>query len=540
MRILTIILQYMDYWLSIFLLLSFVLLLFLNKAKIRRQLICKDQGIKPLIPKKWVTILILLLILIIGLILRLVYVPHTHYVYNDELFHIDIAKNILAEQRVCIRLSDLYHNDNLNLLPQWMPLFHFFLSITFFFTGASSSAVFMFNTIISVLTILVFFGIGRLYFRNNRAGLILAGLLCLSPLHMKFSGGGHLEQLSLLCIALLFFFAFLYKQEPDVRSGLLLLVASLMAVMVRIENAILAVFTCFLIGSRIVKQIFYKKHDTHIEKNKAHLWLIAGLLVTFFITIIQFIISFEIYSYWRESVKVIPFLSFFKFQLFNILNPIILTPLALCGIYFLWKKDKQLAILLPICWILFVISYSIVHKLDLNYRDFHRYNINLLFFQLFLAVLIIESFFNTRKTWMYLINGFLLVIVLMYPIIAHHSIQKHYWPDFKAEEEWIRKEIVNINPLAIICSEEAVFIRSVTGRKTTIPHPIRDQGIRDSEELVFYLLPYAKRKSHTDWISQFKDLFVFEPLIIGQLNGEETDKNNHFGFYSMTLKQKNE
>ena len=151
-----------------------------------------------ILPKGRWNVLVLGVIILLAASIRLFWVQHGHQVFFDEFYHLDAASNIVKHFRFFIHTNDLPNLSNSGTLPPYMPGFQTLLAVVFYIFEASAKNAFLLNVFLSTLTVAVFFSIGKTLQGKDRDGLILAGILCIHPLHLQFSGCANLEPASLL------------------------------------------------------------------------------------------------------------------------------------------------------------------------------------------------------------------------------------------------------------------------------------------------------------------------------------------------------
>jgi len=155
-----------------------VVLFFLNFHKI-------ISIFKPIQKRIW---LLLLIIFLLGLALRLFFIPHTHYIFYDEYDHLNIAENILYANKFCCCFAGSNENCSGCFLPQWPPAYHVFLSSVMKVFGDSEKVAFKTSAIIGSVTVVLVFLLGYLIFKNSYLALAGSFLFNLIPVHLKYSG----------------------------------------------------------------------------------------------------------------------------------------------------------------------------------------------------------------------------------------------------------------------------------------------------------------------------------------------------------------
>ena len=460
MRRLSVFLQVVDVWLVALLWLGLIVLCWHRKRALAPWLRPATR------PAVWAYALIL----IAGVLARVFWVPHTHYVFDDELMHIDIARNIQEHWRFAFSLSDCGPVEAAYRLPQWGPAFHVLLAFVFRLFGSSSAAVFALNATVGALTVPVAFAIGKVALGRDSAALVLAGLLCSYPLHLKFSGGGNLEPTSLLLAMLALFAVFVFARDPKPWAGAMALVAVMLAALTRIENGILAgyVVVILLRGARRLDRA-------------ARVRLITGCGLVMVLLCFQAVVAFRLYAYWRRQETSTHLLSAIDFLFGNPLNPVVLPLLALGGAFALWREKRPLVLALLSAWAAYTFTYTVVQRLDLTAGDFQRYNLGIAPVQLLLAVGAVDAVARWKRRAAGAVLVFVAVLWVAGLVRAMGPIQAPYHAAPMTEVEWLRRASASVPRGALICTATPVFVRSVTGLKATLPAmlPREEESRRD-------------------------------------------------------------
>ena len=240
----------MDYHLLINLLYShyYIFMKFVLSACVVLFLLNIDKiiGIYKRINKKtWFS---LFLVILVGFLIRMWFVPHIHHVYFDEFEHIDIAKNMMNSDEFAITMKGDGNNLEIGDLQFWPPGYHTILALVFSVFGSSESVAYNLSVVIGSLSILIIFLIAYLLFSNETISLYSAFLFSFIPVHLKYSGASELGITSLFFILLTLLSMFIYPRLKNIESLLLLALTSVYTSYIRPENAILIFFIiCFLI-----------------------------------------------------------------------------------------------------------------------------------------------------------------------------------------------------------------------------------------------------------------------------------------------------
>jgi len=318
----------------------------------------------------WITVL---LIFLLGLIIRMFFIPHMHQVFYDEFYHINIAGNMDKEQKFCSNLI----NESYCKIIGWPPGYHFLLSFVFKVFGISEDVAYFFNVFFSSISLLLIFLLTYLVFKNDKIALLSMLMLDFLPVHLKISGSAALMPLSFFFMTLSMIFFLIYLREKKFTLLVLFLTSLLFMIYIRPENFILIfLFSMFI--------FFYNKKSL---KNKR-------IIITLIIFILLLIpLSFQIYNglnnktpYWNESI--VSFFDFFKqnvwynilFWFENKINPLFYTLFAIFGLFSFKRITKKIKYFLLIWFIAFFIFYTCFEKGDMSIRltlDSWRYSLPL-------------------------------------------------------------------------------------------------------------------------------------------------------------------
>ena len=456
------------HWLTAFIVVLLILLISLQRT----------QHLTSVCPSSATVAIGLGALLIVGGAIRLWVVLHVNYVFYDEFYHLDAAYNLHAHQLFALRSSDLVTGSQVFFRPPYDPVFAFLVSLTFNLAEPAPGVVFAFNTVVGTLTILVFFFVGKSIVRRDISALVLAGLLTFYPLHLKFSGGGNLEPTSLFFSGLALVAVLLYRSHYTARTGLLALVAATVAVLTRVENGILAAGIYF----------FVLQQALHNRSCSGRRWLLAATFALPVLFVLPVIFSRSAIYNWAHLLEEHTVASIFRFLFINPLNTIVLPVVALFGVVVLWKRDRQLSLLLAGSWLFYLAVYTLLRNADTNHADLTRYHVNTSLFQLVFAAAALHWLLTRTQRYGRLVWAALLVIYGASSLGSYDSIVHHYTPDRVAEIDFISAYSESLGDDALICTAAAAspMLRWVAGTPTTTPQQLLAADAINVSTLLYY------------------------------------------------------
>lgn len=422
----------------------------------------------------------LLLLFAVGLGLRLLVVPHTHYTYDDSFFHLDIATNLRNTLRFFVRLDDFMEGARAEHFPKWMPVHHYLVSFVFRLAPPTGATVQAYNAVVGALTVPAAFFLGRALFEKDLSGLLLAALLCLYPVHLKFSGSSGIEPTSTLLTTLALTFLAVHWRRGDSSTARLALTLSVLCALTRIDNAATTALVC---GFVVLKAL--REQDG--AARRARILAVLGALA--FVAALT-LISFSAYSSWRARAAPANPLSALRFLFTNPLNTPLLPVLAILGAIALWRRDRILAAALVGTWLVYLFAYTCLHRIDVDYVDFHRFHLNTCPFQLALAAAALD--FLARRPGHLGVAGLAVVGALYgaFVVLSAGSISHQYWPECSAEVEWLERTAPSLGADAVVVTPAPIFVRAVAGLRTALlTEELVSRSFR-TQRLFYYCPPY--------------------------------------------------
>ncbi len=475
---------------------------------------------------------ILLLIFLLGFGLRTWYVPHTHYVYNDEYLHINIAQNILYSGEMCRCLMGSNTECSSCDLRQWPGGYHTLLSYMFMFFGDSEGVAFNLNAVLASLSIMFVFLVTYMMFKNQTYALLGSFMFTFIPVHLKFSGTNALNISSVFFVLLVMLFLEIFLAKRRYAVFLLLLATLLYAVNIRVENILLIPVLLLYAWLRLgkgIKELFKIKY------------IIAGLVFAAMLVPLA-----QLWNHsrnvirpdgWIDSFAIklghlknyfIPNLMFFRNYSYN---SIFFPLLVILGAFQIYSKDKKRFYYYLSFFLLFFLMFTTFQKGDfLGFPDSIRYSlilyVPLLFFSVCGIDFVFEKFRMDKKLVIVLI--IILYLATLLPtngfVLAKRGSHYEEYKFILEVQDKIPKDvyIITDNPPMIIASTHRKSIRS--------EQFIRYRKILEPENnFVLYkglLGGWLTKEEHENFEAGLREDYDFDLLV--QYNG--------YVFYNLTLK----
>lgn len=299
----------------------------------------------------------LFFIVIAAYFLRSFVVPHIHYVFYDEYEHLDIAKN-MAAARVFARCNFFAKGQCLVYdMPQWVPGYHFLLSLMFKLFGTGDFVAYNFNVVLGTLSVVVIFLLTFLLTEKKSVALLAALLLSVLPIHLKYSGNSSPEMLSSLFMMLTVLASLIWMKNYSSRAIFLFLASFFYLLFIRPENGLIFLLLIPLIIKR--------------EPGKLFIFLVLLLPYVLFVPHI-FRYTREV---WLSGAGEVSVLSLLRSNLLLWAHtgkwPGILTFMAVAGT-FMYKEGIKKTMWLWGFFFTFLLFYTLVHRVNMLDADFSR------------------------------------------------------------------------------------------------------------------------------------------------------------------------
>jgi len=478
------------------------------------------------------TWLLLILIFLCGLTLRVMFIPHTHYVYYDEFEHINLAQNILYSNKFCECYSGTNQDCNSCYLMPYPAGYHTFLSLIFNIFGDSEQVAFNTNAIVGSISIILFFLLLFLITKNSRLALIGAFIFSFIPVHLKYSGTSSLGIFSVFFIILNMMFLETYIKTKKYSIFLLFLTTLLFAIQIRGENLLLLFIFSFYLLIRL--------RPSHIkDSNKIKYLFTIFIFLLMLIPFIQLIyfgsnvlhapgwddnLSTKINYFKNQIIPNILFFINFKF------NSIIFLPLCVIGGIRLYFKDKRQLFYLVLFFLLFLSMYSSYHIGNLlTFGDTIRYSLVLYIPLIIILINGIEFIFKTVHLNKKILVPLILLVFLISLIPTINFILSKN-TRFETQYNFILSMkdklpgdtyIISYNPTAII---------STIHKKSITPHHFMENWelIEQKNNIILF--------KDFWWYEKEEELNKIESKLMEYYSFKLIKENNGYSFYNLTLK----
>jgi len=302
---------------------------------------------------------ILFLLVFLGLLARLVMVPHVHRILYDEDIYMQIAYTLPQEKKAVF--CDYYSQGEcldgfLNKEPNAFP---HIMSFLYIFMGAGETPGYFLAALASMLSIPLIFYLTYLMWRNERQALFAAFVLSVLPVHLVWSASVSTE-VFFVFMALATLVAFkaytLGKGKKLLGLGVALLAYT---IQVRPESGLIIP----VVGVLLIVNL-NKIWRRLLEPKSMGLWIVFLILVTPHLTHMYYE---NRKSQWGAGEKGKLGLKYvdrnlkgnLEYWVVNEKHPVLVTLLAFIGLLSLmWNKD--LTLLAPLTWFILYLGLSIV------------------------------------------------------------------------------------------------------------------------------------------------------------------------------------
>lgn len=185
---------------------------------------------------------VIFIISLLGFMTRYFIVPHRHYSIYDEYSNIGYAQSLLHENRFAYCSQGTHVKcEKFRIEPQ-AGGYHVLLAAWMKVFGDTEKSAFVFSAILGALTVATIGLLGWLLFDSPTVGAWCSFLLCVMPVHLKFSGATDLGIASMLFVVVLFLSACIFMHTGSKTSCFLTVAVLLFLIHVRIENFIFLIF----------------------------------------------------------------------------------------------------------------------------------------------------------------------------------------------------------------------------------------------------------------------------------------------------------
>ncbi len=380
----------MYYYMLIFILL--VMLLFKNHKLIATEYTKISK-------KTWYALIIIVLI---GFILRLAFTP-MQTITNVSVWSNRYAAVKISEEQI---IRSEMHTRGYSLL----------MSPLYSLTGDIVWSAHTFDIVVGSLSVIMLFLLTYLLFKDQKAAMISAFILCLLPWHIFFSGTHGMEITASFfgMLSIILIFLSIKSKEPDIYF--LAFISLLFCALVRKEQMILLIV--FIIYFLIKKNPVKMQRKYHVI---TYLLTAAVLFLPFIIDALHGKIEEGLLESGYISQNVISILEIFKYNFYIIL--LMLAPIVL---YVVNKKiiiKKSEKILFLVLWFSITIIPFLIH------RDIHtRYFVFFLVPFIILGSFAISGLLKTKykiQTSLILVAALLFSVTYVYSECAENSNCKY-------------------------------------------------------------------------------------------------------------------
>ncbi len=197
------------------------------------------------------TLALLVVILAIGAAARL-QVPSTYRLFGDELWHIEVGKNILLNGRAELCRYEAFDKKYCDdyVKPLGFPLV---LSIAFGLFGTTRAGAVSASILFGTLAIAMVFLATRLLFKNDSAALFAAAAAATNPIHVIWSPAAAADATSFFFLAAAVIATVFAARFPSAKSIALALAIFTFAAQTRYENNVAIIPLAILFATLLKK-----------------------------------------------------------------------------------------------------------------------------------------------------------------------------------------------------------------------------------------------------------------------------------------------
>ncbi|MFW6047009.1 MAG: hypothetical protein ACOCP4_04400 [Candidatus Woesearchaeota archaeon] len=502
-----------------------VFLVFLNYKYI-------TGSLKKVKKKIW---LLMFLVFIIGLLVRLFLIPHTHYVYYDSFEHVNMAQNIHYSNKYCTCNYGAPQECYDCMKQPWPGGYHTLQSLVFDLFHASEKVVFNTTAVIASISIILFFILIYLITQDSVLALFGASIFSLNPVHLKLSGSPSLMIYSIFFILLSMIFLEIFIAKKKFSLFFLFLTTLLYTTQTRSENLLLFfIFTAYILAR-------YPEFIGELLKPKYLLiLLLTGLMLFFFVHFMENahknleqseecgeLFSTKLFCYFSMNNlmdNILPNILYFMHLKFNAL---FLFLLSIPGGFKLYKENKKQLAYYLLFFIAFFILFASYHIGNFTYVDSFRYMLPLFIPLILMSTYGIKFFLKKAK----FNKGLLILLFIMiyssglifsFDFIKSEIRNDNFYDCIKSVEEKLPRNahIIAYNPRVIMSTIEhnSMQLEFISAKNLREVH----------NTLIFFeaaLNPSTKQKLKTtkNNLMEYYDFKLIE-------------KNTNCAFYNMTRK----
>jgi len=326
-----------------------------------------------------------LLIFLLALLIREIIPPKTTRLFFDEDIYLDMAKQIVTHFSSCLCDYGNKFNCFRCELMKWPVAHPFLISIAFFLFGVSEIVARHLAIFLASLSTLLVYLSSYLLFKKNDIALFSSLILALLPIHILWSPTTTADLTFSFFVSFLLFFTLLSSQSKNLKIHLLSLLALVLAIQAKSEGIV-------LIPLYFLSQFLLSQKYLAMFNNKAYSFFV---FLSFILLSIYFLHTFYAwrvdtwgasgekmsFEYLKQDIS--PNIGFWfemskekdkwAYEGKQLYHPIIFTLLAIIGIVFLFKENKNILALLLLWFSSLFLLYSSFYAGSVYYGVDVRY-----------------------------------------------------------------------------------------------------------------------------------------------------------------------
>jgi len=371
------------------------------------------------------TWLILALVFLLGLALR-INGPHVYETYFDSYEYASSTQSMARNREfyTCtLKVENACYQKN---LPAHPPSSNFLYSFIMIFIGTTENDFFNSSVIVGSISIVLFFFVAFMLFKQENIALWSAFAFSLIPIHIKLSSTGMLEIGEIFYFLLAFLSILLLKEKPNRKTFLLVIFSTVLLIQSRAEAVLflfLVPFSIFLFRKEIfkkfsLKKLFYNKFDvSNIDVIFILLVVLLFLPDIYYVTNVthrysSFGIERGIKGFSIENLfkNIRPDLSFYFDSRYH---PISYSILAIVGVYYVLRENLKKEYVFLFAWFLsFSLFFLLYNYGDYEYSESQHFSLISYPPLVFFAVIGIEMIIKyLKRCRIFLIFIFVLLIL---------------------------------------------------------------------------------------------------------------------------------
>jgi hypothetical protein len=332
-------------------------------------------------------------------------------------------------------------------LPQWMPGYHFLLSLVYKILPPTEKNAYNFNVTLSLISLLLTF-LGLRVLTKNKTVILTTGLLAaFLPLHLKFSPTSSLEIASFTFIMLVTVTALIDFRKQSKFSLYLVFSATAYTILIRPENIILITIPILL--------------AYHHRKSLRKIIMLSLLFIPYFLYI-KFIWQYTANNWLAQQSPHLTslLLNNLTYWVSNESSPLIITLLALVGVYFGWRRHNVIAKTATFYFIALFCIYTFGHQASISCNSFTRLNL-----QLYPAIILLTAlgikYLDAKLTPVFnknIIPSLLLLAIFINYANCFNFLKKPLADNIYYQQQQEIKTITNLNNNSLLLAYNPSFV----------------------------------------------------------------------------------